>query len=155
MRTYSLSGRHQRGVSLIEVMVAVFVVAIGVLGAAAMQLNALKYTESSRITSQASFIAYDIIDRIRANAEPTVLDGYDLANISTSANCSGICATDVQDFISNVQTLPDGEGTINVDGTTVTVSLSWSEGRAGGVDEDGNERVGSFSVTTDVSVAVP
>lgn len=57
---------RQRGVTLIEVMVAVFVTAVGVLGAAAMQLNSLKYTDSSRMTSQASFIVYDIIDRIRA-----------------------------------------------------------------------------------------
>lgn len=155
MRTFSQAMRDQRGVTLIEVMVAVFVAAIGVLGAAAMQLNALKYTESSRITSQASFIAYDIIDRIRANAEPTVLDGYDLADTSASASCSGICATDIQDFVANVQSLPGGEGSINVDGTAVTVSLSWSEARAGGVDEENNERIGSFSVTTDVSVAAP
>ena len=147
--------RRQRGVSLIEVMIAVFVTAIGVLGAAAMQLNALKYTDSSRTTSQASFIVYDIIDRIRANAEPTVLDGYDLASISTSPDCTGICAVDLQDFIANVQTLPDGSGSINVSGTTVTVGVGWSEGRAGGKDDSGNARQGSFSVTTDVSVATP
>jgi Tfp pilus assembly protein PilV len=33
-----------------------------------LQLNALKYTDGSRMTSQASFIAYDMMDRIRANA---------------------------------------------------------------------------------------
>jgi type IV pilus assembly protein PilV len=147
--------RSQRGVSLIEVMIAVFVTAIGLLGAAAMQLNALKYTDSSRMTSQASFIVYDIIDRIRANAEPTVLDGYDLSSTSSSPSCSGICAVDLQDFITNVQNLPEGSGSINVSGTTVTVDVSWSEGRAGGKDGSGNAQQGSFSVTTDVSVATP
>lgn len=47
---------------------AVLILAVGLLGAAVIQLNALKYTDSSRMTSQASFIAYDMLDRIRANA---------------------------------------------------------------------------------------
>lgn len=142
----------QRGVTLIEVMIAVFIAAIGVLGAAAMQLSALKYTDSSRLTSQASFIVYDIIDRMRANAEPTVLDGYYLASTASGPGCSGICSVDVQDFITNVQALPEGQGSIRVVGTTVTVNIRWSEGRAGGKDNSGNARQGSFSVTTDVSV---
>jgi len=152
-RKFSQHLAGQRGVTLIEVMIAVFIAAIGILGAAAMQLNALKYTDSSRLTSQASFIVYDILDRIRANADPTVLDGYDLADTSAGAGCSGICRVDVQDFINNVQTLPEGQGSINVVGTNVTVSVSWSEGRAGGKDEEGNVRQGSFAITT--AVAAP
>ena len=152
-RKFSQHLGGQRGVTLIEVMIAVFIAAIGILGAAAMQLNALKYTDSSRLTSQASFIVYDILDRIRADADPPVLDAYDLADTSAGAACSGICRVDVQDFINNVQTLPEGQGSINVVGTNVTVSVSWSEGRAGGKDEEGNVRQGSFEITT--AVAAP
>ncbi|MGA9223012.1 MAG: type IV pilus modification protein PilV, partial [Pseudomonas graminis] len=60
---------RQQGTTLIEVLVALLVLAIGLLGAAALQLNALKYTDSSRLSSQASFIAYDMMDRIRANPD--------------------------------------------------------------------------------------
>lgn len=70
--------QSQSGVTLIEVMIAVFISAIGVLGAAALQLNALKYTNSAVYTSQASFIAYDILDRIRASADPDSVDDYEL-----------------------------------------------------------------------------
>ncbi|MDQ3202970.1 MAG: type IV pilus modification protein PilV, partial [Pseudomonadota bacterium] len=58
----------QEGTTLIEVLVALLILTVGLLGAAAFQLNALKYTDSSRMTSQASFIAYDMMDRIRANS---------------------------------------------------------------------------------------
>ena len=59
--------RTQTGIGLIEVLVSVLILAIGLLGAAALQLNSLKYTDSSTMSSQASFIAYDMMDRIRAN----------------------------------------------------------------------------------------
>ena len=58
----------QEGMTLIEVLVALLILTVGILGAAAVQLNSLKYTDSSRMTSQASFIAYDMMDRIRANS---------------------------------------------------------------------------------------
>ncbi len=146
---------RQRGVTLIEVMVAVFVTAVGVLGAAAMQLNSLKYTDSSRMTSQASFIVYDIIDRIRANAADGVLDNYSLSSIAAAPSSgSSVRAQDQIDFASNVRLLPDGAGSIVVDDTQVTVEVSWSEGRAGGNDDAGQVRRGAFAVTTQVKPMV-
>ncbi|WP_122752343.1 type IV pilus modification protein PilV, partial [Pseudomonas viridiflava] len=62
------SKNAQEGMTLIEVLVALLILTVGLLGAGAVQLNALKYTDSSRMTSQASFIAYDMMDRIRANS---------------------------------------------------------------------------------------
>lgn len=144
---------RQRGVSLLEVMIAVFVTAIGVLGAAAMQLNALKYTDSSRLSSQASFIVYDIIDRIRANADPVVLDQYDIDSIAGAPGAANsVLATDLIDFANAVTALPGGAGSINVNGSQVTVEVSWSEGRAGGLDEEGNAQRGELSVVTNVAV---
>ncbi|MWV16407.1 type IV pilus modification protein PilV [Pseudomonas sp. L-22-4S-12] len=139
--------KMQQGVTLIEVMIAVFISAIGVLGAAALQLNALKYTNSAVYTSQASFIAYDILDRIRASADPDNLNAYDLDSTNSPPSGSGLQDTDLIDFSTNVQSLPSGLGSINVVGSTVSVTISWSEGKAGlSADETGN-----FTVTTDVA----
>ena len=59
--------------------------------------NALKYTDSSRMTSQASFIAYDMMDRIRANsgADYTVTP-------PTSGNLSVTRDQDLYDFTTNI-----------------------------------------------------
>lgn len=142
---------RQRGVTLVEVMVAVLVAAIGVLGAAAMQLNALKYTDSSRMTSQASFIVYDIIDRIRANATDGVLDNYAMSSISDAPSSgSSVLEQDQIDFATNVRNLTDGAGSIQVDQSQVTVEVSWSEGRAAGKDDADQVKRGAFSVTTHV-----
>ncbi|MBC9252242.1 type IV pilus modification protein PilV [Pseudomonas alcaligenes] len=139
--------KTQLGVTLIEVMIAVFISAIGVLGAAALQLNALKYTNSAVYTSQASFIAYDILDRIRANADPDNLDDYELDSTDTPSGATGLQGTDLTDFAANVHTLPSGEGSIGVVGSSVTVTISWSEGKAGTSADD----TGTFTVTTDVA----
>lgn len=143
----------QAGFSLIEVMVAVFVLAIGLLGAAGMQLSALRYTDSSRINSQASFIVYDIIDRMRANADPLQLTEYEIADLSqVPGSAISIAAQDLIDFSENLETLPDAEASISINDTEVSVIVTWAEGRAGGLDEDGEAREGTFEVTTNVAV---
>lgn len=143
----------QAGFSLIEVMVAVFVLAIGLLGAAGMQLTALKYTDSSRINSQASFFVYDILDRMRANADPVQLAQYEISALSqVPALATSISAQDLIDFAENLETLPDAEASIAIDDTQVAVTVTWSEARAGGSDEEGEPRKGKFEVTTNVAV---
>ena len=70
--------RHQpalipygQGFSLLEVLVAVIVLAVGLLGIAALQVSVLKSNDSSRFRSIASFAITDVIDRVRA--DPTAL----------------------------------------------------------------------------------
>ena len=58
----------QRGFSLIEVLIALLLVALGVLGAAALQLNALRYTQDSAYRAQAALLVTDLLERMRANA---------------------------------------------------------------------------------------
>ena len=139
--------QSQSGVTLIEVTIAVFISAIGVLGAAALQLNALKYTNSAVYTSQASFIAYDILDRIRASADPDSVDDYELDSTDSPPSGSSLQANDLTDFSTNVQSLPGGAGSIAVTGSTVTVNISWSESKATGEAD----ATGTFSITTDVA----
>lgn len=148
-----VSKASQKGLSLIEVMIAVFVLAIGLLGAAGMQLSALKYTDSSRMNSQASFIVYDIIDRMRANADPIQLEKYEIGSLSeVPASAASISDQDLIDFASNLAALPSADARIIVNGSEVAVSVSWSEARAAGNDAAGQAQTGSFSVTTNVSV---
>lgn len=60
-----------QGFSLLEVLVAVIVLAVGLLGIAALQVSVLKSNDSSRFRSIASFAMADAIDRVRA--DPTAL----------------------------------------------------------------------------------
>lgn len=47
----------QSGMTLIEVLVALLIFSVGLLGVAMLQLNALKYTDSSMRSMHVSFIA--------------------------------------------------------------------------------------------------
>lgn len=61
-----MAGMRQRGVTLIEVMVAQVLVAVGLLGAAGLQLRSAQGTDSARMLSQAAFIAHGMQERARS-----------------------------------------------------------------------------------------
>jgi len=61
--------KQQAGVSLIEVLITIIIMAIGLLGIAGLQNTSLKFSYESYLRTQGSFLAYDLIDRIRANPD--------------------------------------------------------------------------------------
>ena len=58
--------RREAGLSLIEVMIAIAVVAVGLLGIAAIQLKALRGGQAGRVFTQASELAYERLEQLRA-----------------------------------------------------------------------------------------
>ena len=62
-----ISRKPQRGVGLIEVLIALLVLAIGVLGYAGMQLTALKAAEDANNRAQATLLGQDALERFLAN----------------------------------------------------------------------------------------
>jgi type IV pilus assembly protein PilV len=124
---------RQTGMTLIEVLVAVLILAVGLLGASAIQLNALKHTESARMTSQASFIAYDMLDRIRANSGADYSWGR-AEQGPPSTPTSSVRDLDLHDFEANIIGFagPDAKGAVSVRGNEVAVSISWQGARSAG-----------------------
>ncbi|MCY1456142.1 type IV pilus modification protein PilV [compost metagenome] len=113
--------------TLIEVLVALLILGVGLLGAAAFQLNALKYTDSARMTSQASFIAYDMMDRIRANAAADYT-----VTPPTSGNPNDARDQDLYDFTRNIAGF-GGEtatGSISLNQRVYTITITWDDSRA-------------------------
>jgi type IV pilus assembly protein PilV len=117
----------QEGMTLIEVLVALLILSVGLLGAAALQLNALKYTDSARMTSQASFIAYDMMDRIRANAAADYT-----VTPPTSRNLSVTRDQDLYDFTSNIISFggASATGSISLNQRVYTITITWDDSRA-------------------------
>jgi type IV pilus assembly protein PilV len=58
---------RQTGFSMIEVLVALLVLSIGLLGLAMLQVQGMKFNSDAYFRTQATILAYDIIDRMRAN----------------------------------------------------------------------------------------
>ena len=74
--------RRQAGFSLVEVLVAMFVVAMGILALAGLLQASTRYSKMSELRSTATLLANDIADRIRANPMGAQVgaDGYDLTD---------------------------------------------------------------------------
>ncbi|MBP5970115.1 type IV pilus modification protein PilV [Pseudomonas iridis] len=121
----------QQGMTLIEVLVALLILTVGLLGAAAVQINALKYTDSSRMTSQASFIAYDMMDRIRANSGANSGANYTVTP-PTSANPGNARDQDLYDFTTSIVNFggPTATGSITLNQRVYTITITWSDARA-------------------------
>lgn len=75
----------QRGVGLLEILIAVVVLSVGFLAAARMQVQGMRFSQSAYFRSQASFMVNDMIDRMRSNFAGVSLGYYDAIDASASA----------------------------------------------------------------------
>ena len=137
--------KSQTGFSLVEVLVALFVLSIGLLGLAALQTTSLQYNTGSYFRTQATFLAYDIIDRMRANST-AIADsdgnGYDQpasSNVASGTNCDTTSCNSAQLALYDVKrwydravaTLPNAAATpptIQIDSSrNATITIRWME----------------------------
>lgn len=118
--------RRQRGFSMIEVLIAVLILAIGLLGMAHMQASGMRSTHGAYLRTQATFLAGDILDSMRANVTPARAGSYDVA--FGGAGTGGTVEGD--DLIAwkaaLAAALPAGDGQITTTGSDVTVEVSWT-----------------------------
>ena len=118
--------RRQRGFSLIEVLIAILILAIGLLGIAHMQASGMRSTHGAYLRTQATFLAGDILDSMRANVTAARGGSYDVA--FGGAGTGGTVEGD--DLIAwkaaLAAALPAGDGQITTTGSDVTVEVSWT-----------------------------
>ena len=99
LRAHPRLRQRAGGFSLIEVMIAVLVLSIGLLGMAALQGFSLQNARSANYRSQATNLSYQLIDSMRGNRNSVSLGNY-LTNFSSwSAICPGPAATPPGDCV--------------------------------------------------------
>lgn len=135
--------RRQRGDTMIEVLVTVIILAVGVLGAAALQVTTLKNLSSSHSTSVAVIVAQDFGERMRANRDAALAGNYDHdTRPTTTTDCvTGPCATaalaayDTETWWAQITTvLPSGSGEVEpiAAGSNIfELTVRWDEDRSG------------------------
>jgi len=80
---------HIKGVTLIEVLVAIVITSIGILGFASLQFLGLNSNQSAYSRTQATFIASDLSERMRANIQGMNENQYANITVDTSTlSCS-------------------------------------------------------------------
>ncbi len=135
-------GRRQRGDTMIEVLVTLIIIAVGVLGTAALQVTTLKNLSSSHSASSAVILAEDFSERMRANPTAALNDGYvhnaaPVAFADCAANACSMAQLATYDMGSWWQqvtaVLPSGSGEVTrTAGTdTFVLTVRWDDDRSG------------------------
>ncbi|HJR72153.1 MAG TPA: type IV pilus modification protein PilV [Luteimonas sp.] len=131
------SPRAMRGVGLIEVLIAVLVLAIGLLGVAAMQAAALRNSQSALERSQGVVNTYTILDAMRANVDVARNKGYDMPMTCTAPAAGDLAANDrrfwLQTLQANLGSAACGQIACDKNTSICTVTVQWDETRTGGV----------------------
>ena len=96
----------QSGFSLIEVMVAAFVLGIGILGIVGLQVLSLKGTQQSSMRNQATAIVCGLAEKMRANIQGTIDGKYSLTKTQFDAYN---CATPVKTCAGNTAVCDSGQ----------------------------------------------
>jgi type IV pilus assembly protein PilV len=125
--------RPQRGVALVEVLVAMLVVSVGVLAMAGLLAMASRYGKTSEYRAVATLLASDMADRIKANKAALIADvtDYDVTGeyddwseepadpgeCATASQCTPaeIATRDIAEWSQSVYgALPGGAGFVSV-----------------------------------------
>lgn len=126
--------KKHAGATLMEVLITVLILAVGLLGLSATQVMSLKNANNSHNRYLAGVAAQEMADRIRANpTDRANYDGQTVDGSETASACGTTCvARDLFDWGQVIKTnLPSGTGEIEVNGTQVTLTVTWTEQHTG------------------------
>ncbi len=126
-----------RGFSLIEVLIALIILSVGMLGIAGLYVQSMQAGRTSMFRHNAVTLAGDIADRIRAN--PAAGDAYEATTgadnscVNGGVNCSHeqMAAHDIGLWQEQAEdSLPNGKVTVTVDTSNppnYRISVGWDE----------------------------
>ncbi len=147
----SLTYHRTRGFTLIEVLIALLILAIGLLGMVSLMMSSLQSNQSAYQRGQASMIAYDMADRLRLNSTLASSANDYVFRLNTAMpsdpNCrttgctsANIAALDTREWQENfrdvagvgidgngyVVALPGAAGTVERAGRSYLITVSWT-----------------------------
>lgn len=156
MRRFSAFGRRRNaaGFSMMEVLITMIVLAFGLLGFALLQTMNVRFVQSSNYRTQATNLAYDLLDQMRANRYQSAwyTNATFAAGSVTRAACTrNVGAVTIAQNVTRwqcqvVQALGEGASATvtNVNGT-VTVGIAWADQRW---DKDNPDSRTTFTAVT-------
>jgi type IV pilus assembly protein PilV len=154
--------RSETGSSLIEVVVALFVLAVGMLGVLSMQLKSMQFNQSAYYYSQATFLANQILENMRSN--PTVADTYlidlDETKPTATKNCnasnvtcspSELRAFNLNEWRTNIEsTLTSGKSSVQRSGDFYAITVQFDDSR-GSTNSDGKKELSEYVLFTEIN----
>ncbi|MEI2743118.1 MAG: type IV pilus modification protein PilV [Candidatus Competibacter sp.] len=120
-------GESAAGFTLLEVLVAVMVLSIGLLGLASLQVNGLRFNHSAYMRTQATLLAEEIADRMRANRLGFSANNYNNPTVVEVTACETVAGCTPAQMAQNdlfrwqqslANLLPSGQGVVCLDTVT-------------------------------------
>ncbi len=140
-----------KGFTLIEVLIALLILTVGLLGMATLMMSSLQSSQGAYLRSQASVQAYDLIERMRANSSQAITtNNYTLAADAT-ATADPECGTsddgctpsdqaqqDLHDWRAALEAgIPGATAVIaRQNGNEYTITIEWAEHASADADND-------------------
>lgn len=141
------------GFSLLEVMIAMAIISVGLLGVALLQSTSLRGTQLTNERSQATMLVYDMLDRVRANRANAAAYGLvregNFVGDGRTGQCAPAAAVPAQrwaadrvDWVCAVRrALPEARGRVTITGSNpatgvaaiVEARIEWCDERSGAV----------------------
>lgn len=140
--------RRQRGISIVEALVALVVISVGMLGIAGLYLSSLQASRTAKLRAQAVLLVGSLADRIRANRESAAsystaaYGGEPETHDCDTATCSAedLAEDDLARWIQDLRdSLPGGDainGTVTVTdrvrplSDNYVIRVTWREANA-------------------------
>lgn len=134
------------GFSLFELLIAILVLSVGLLGLATLQSQGIKSNYSASMRTEATFLAMDITDRMRANPNGVAGGGYAIdtrVNVPADPGCGDGCtaaqrpAQDAYDWTNAIRTQLGGgqaagwHAVVAPVGGVFMVTIMWDDERRG------------------------
>jgi type IV pilus assembly protein PilV len=131
------NNKQQRGFSLVEVLIALIIMSVGMLGIAGLYVQSMQAGRTSMFRHQAVTLAGDVADRIRANPRA----GIAYAGFGANNNCvgAGVDCNEAQMAANDIfvwdqealDSLPNGDVIVAFDDTVnpplYTITIQWTE----------------------------
>jgi len=137
--------RQASGFTLLEVLISIVILSIGLLGMAGLVATGIKNNHTASYRSQATVLADDILDRIRANKTAALAGQYSLAIGGTCpAAVTTVPGFDCAEWKARVENeLPGGAAAVLIGiNRDVTITIRW----ASGLDENQDGTVNASDV---------
>lgn len=118
--------KKNKGFTLIEVLIALVVLSIGLLGVAGLQAKSQQFSRNAYLNTQATVIAHDMLERVRANPSGLKSGSYNNAATTQHAGCFTTAGCSSQQMAENdmfewtddvANKLPNGKSVICIDST--------------------------------------
>lgn len=141
LRSPLVSTHRQRGASLIEVLIATLIMAIGLLGIGAILVVSMKNSQGALERSEAVTQTYSMLDLLRENKPEAIIGRYNMTSWTcTPPTADNKIGRDLNGWITSLQSQvgADACGRIACNSLSCTVSVRW--GRWGSqMDEEATD----------------